>query len=178
MVPVINILLEAGCSGGLFNQTQSPEVVVMAPTRELAIQIHKEAMKFSHNSVLKTVLIYGGTNVQHQVTKVQTGCNILVSTPGRLKDLVERTYIDFSSVKCFILDEADRMLDLGFGKDIEAVVKHPTMPPTVIDCALNKISSNELHNKPDVMISGQKADADVLGHIPRRRAEIGLELPG
>ena len=144
MVPVINILLEAGCSGGLFNQTQSPEVVVMAPTRELAIQIHKEAMKFSHNSVLKTVLIYGGTNVQHQVTKVQTGCNILVSTPGRLKDLVERTYIDFSSVKCFILDEADRMLDLGFGKDIEAVVKHPTMPPTVIDCAINKISGKEL----------------------------------
>ena len=77
------------------------------------------------------MIVYGGTNVQHQIAKVQSGCNILVATPGRLKDLVDRGVLDFASVKFLVLDEADRMLDMGFGADIDFMVKHPTMPPVV-----------------------------------------------
>lgn len=131
LVPVINILLEMGVNGGVPGYCQKPDVVVMSPTRELAIQICNEACKFSHNSVLKTVIVYGGTAVAHQKQKLAGGCNILIGTPGRLKDFMEHGYIDFSNVKFFILDEADRMLDEGFGLEIEKVCAHPTMPPKV-----------------------------------------------
>lgn len=129
LVPVINILLETGVNGGVSGYCQKPEVVVMSPTRELAIQIYNEACKFSHNSVLKTVIVYGGTVVGHQKQKLAGGCNILIGTPGRLNHFVENGFLDFSNIKYFILDEADRMLDEGFGEDIKKVCGHPTMPP-------------------------------------------------
>ncbi|XP_032788085.2 probable ATP-dependent RNA helicase vasa-like [Daphnia magna] len=129
LVPVMNILLEQGVAGASHGMLQKPEVVIVAPTRELAIQIHREACKFSYNSVLKSVIIYGGTVVNHQRSNIQAGCNILVATAGRLKDFLDRGIFDFTAVKFLILDEADRMLDMGFGPDIEKMVNHPTMPP-------------------------------------------------
>ena len=113
----------------------------MSPTRELAIQIYNEACKFSHNSVLKTVIVYGGTVVGHQKQKLAGGCNILIGTPGRLNHFVENGFLDFSNIKYFILDEADRMLDEGFGEDIKKVCGHPTMPPKVILTFYTPISS-------------------------------------
>jgi len=91
------------------DRCQKPEVVIIAPTRELATQIFNEARKFSNRSVLKTVIIYGGTVVSQQRQKLQGGCNILVAT----------------------LDEVDRMLDDGFKDEILAVATHSTMPPPV-----------------------------------------------
>ncbi len=131
LVPVLNMLLSQGVAGASHAMIQKPEVVIIAPTRELAIQIHQESRKFSHNSVIKTVIVYGGTVVGHQRSSIQSGCNILVATPGRLKDFVEKQVLDFSNVKFFILDEADRMLDMGFGPEIEKIASHPTMPPVV-----------------------------------------------
>jgi len=113
-------------------EVQHPEVVIVAPTRELAIQTYREARKFANNSVLKTVIIYGGTVVSHQLNEVQKGCNILVATPGRLKHFVEDGALDFSNVQFLILDEADRMLDMGFGPDIQYLAGHRSMTPTVI----------------------------------------------
>ena len=130
LVPVMHILLEKGVSPS-HGMMQKPEVVILAPTRELAIQIHREAVKFSHNSVLKSAILYGGTMTGHQRSAIQNGCNILVATTGRLKDFLERGIFDFSGLKYLILDEADRMLDMGFGEDIEKIVNHPTMPPKV-----------------------------------------------
>lgn len=127
----MNILLDQGVAGGSHSMVQKPEVVILAPTRELAIQIHREACKFAYNSVLKSVIIYGGTVTSHQRSNLQAGCNILVATTGRLKDFLERGVFDFSAVKFLILDEADRMLDMGFGPDIEKIATHPTMPPKV-----------------------------------------------
>ncbi|XP_059350996.1 probable ATP-dependent RNA helicase vasa-like [Daphnia carinata] len=129
LVPVMNILLEQGVAGASHAMVQKPEVVIVAPTRELAIQIHREACKFSYNSILKSVIIYGGTVTSHQRSNLQAGCNILVATAGRLKDFLDRGVFDFSGVRFLILDEADRMLDMGFGPDIEKIVNHPTMPP-------------------------------------------------
>ena len=131
LVPVVNILLEKGCPGGSMNPVQQPEVVIIAPTRELAIQIYNEARKFANNSVLKPVIIYGGTVVSHQLNQLQRGCNILVATPGRLKHFVQDGHLNFSNVQFLILDEADRMLDMGFGEDIQFIAGHQTMNPTV-----------------------------------------------
>ena len=132
LVPVLHNLLSSNTDGGVAGYTQKPEVVILAPTRELATQIYQEACKFSNNSVLKSVIIYGGTQVGVQKSKLAGGCNILIATTGRLKHFVENGFLDFSNLKYLILDEADRMLDEGFLIDVEAVLKHPTMPPVVI----------------------------------------------
>jgi len=105
-----------------------PEVVIMSPTRELAIQIKDEARKFCAGSGLKCVVAYGGTSVSHQSGILSDGCNILVATPGRLKDFVERNKICYQQVQYLVLDEADRMLDMGFKEDILRMVRNPEMP--------------------------------------------------
>lgn len=131
LIPVINMLLEQGVPGASFENVQTPQVLIIAPTRELAIQIHVEACKFSHNSVLRPVIIYGGTVTGDQRRKLSAGCNILVATPGRLKDFTQRNILDFSQIKFLILDEADRMLDMGFADELNVVLQHPTMTPKV-----------------------------------------------
>jgi DEAD/DEAH box helicase len=91
-----------------------PKVIVLAPTRELASQIHVEAKKLCHNSDVKAVVVYGGAEIRAQLTELATGCDIIVATPGRLNDLVDRKVVSFSQVSFLVLDEADRMLDMGF----------------------------------------------------------------
>ena len=108
--------------------TQNPQCVVITPTRELAIQIHNEARKFAQGSMVKSVVAYGGTSVNYQAAQLSKGCNILVATPGRLMDYVEKGRIGFSALSFLILDEADRMLDMGFMPDIQRCVTSPNMP--------------------------------------------------
>jgi superfamily II DNA/RNA helicase len=93
---------------------QKPQVVVMAPTRELAIQIHAEFTKFAYHSAIKANLAYGGTGTRTQADRISRGTNVLVATPGRLKAFVDEGRIDLSECIFFVLDEADRMLDMGF----------------------------------------------------------------
>lgn len=91
-----------------------PNGIVLAPTRELVCQINIEAKKLCHDSNIKSVVIYGGTDVRTQLLELSSGCDLIVATPGRLFDLVERGVISFSKVSFLVLDEADRMLDMGF----------------------------------------------------------------
>jgi DEAD/DEAH box helicase len=91
-----------------------PSGIVLAPTRELVCQINIEAKKLCHNSNIKSVVIYGGTDVRTQLLELSSGCDLIVATPGRLFDLVERGVISFCKVSFLVLDEADRMLDMGF----------------------------------------------------------------
>ena len=91
-----------------------PSGIILAPTRELVCQINIEAKKLCHNSNIKSVVIYGGTDVRTQLFELSSGCDLIVATPGRLFDLVERGVISFCKVSFLILDEADRMLDMGF----------------------------------------------------------------
>jgi superfamily II DNA/RNA helicase len=98
--------------------------VVITPTKELAIKIHNEARKFAQGSMVA----YGGTSVNYQAAQLTKGCNILVATPGRLMDYVDKGRIAFSALKYLVLDEADRMLDIGFMPDIQRCVTSPNMP--------------------------------------------------
>ncbi|KAK1127173.1 hypothetical protein K0M31_003722 [Melipona bicolor] len=128
-VPIINMLLERNAELVVTSSHCEPQVVIVSPTRELTIQIWQQIVKFSLNSILKTVVVYGGTSINYQRGKLFAGCHILVATPGRLLDFVEKGRIKFSSVQFFVLDEADRMLDMGFLPDIEKIVDHDTMVP-------------------------------------------------
>ena len=88
-------------------------VLVLAPTRELAAQIDEEFGKFSRNSPLRHVAIYGGVSQQPQVAALKRGVDILVATPGRWLDLMNQKFVRLNQIDYFVLDEADRMLDMG-----------------------------------------------------------------
>ena len=101
-----------------------PQILVLVPTRELAQQVAQEAYKFSkYHSKFKTVCIFGGEPIPVQKRQLSKPFEILVATPGRLLDHLERGRIDFSGLQALVLDEADRMLDMGFMEDIEAIVE-------------------------------------------------------
>ncbi|XP_018318686.1 ATP-dependent RNA helicase vasa [Agrilus planipennis] len=108
----------------------SPQVVIISPTRELTIQIYEEARKFAHNSIIKVVVAYGGTSVGYQKDRMKMGCHILVATPGRMNDFVKRGSLSFSATRFVVLDEADRMLDMGFLPEVEHMMEHQSMVPT------------------------------------------------
>lgn len=130
LLPMINQLLASQEGPVTDANTSQPRVVIVSPTRELAIQIFEQAKKFAYNSIVKTVVAYGGTSVNHQKGHVLGGCHILVATPGRLNDFVNKGLISFSSIQYFVLDEADRMLDMGFLPTVEQMLGHSTMPAT------------------------------------------------
>ena len=128
LLPVIHRILETKPASGRGLSVQTPQAVIITPTRELAIQISEESRKFCSGSEVKTAVVYGGTDVRFQQAQLARGCNILVATPGRLLDFVERGPVSFQAVQYLVLDEADRMLDMGFMPDIRRCVTNPRMP--------------------------------------------------
>ncbi|XP_047369459.1 probable ATP-dependent RNA helicase DDX43 [Vespa velutina] len=124
-----------------FNERVGPNVLILAPTRELALQIEKEVGKYSYRNI-KAVCLYGGGNRQDQIDIVTEGVQIVIATPGRLNDLVLARAIDVRSVTYLVLDEADRMLDMGFEPQIrkslfdvrsdrQTIMTSATWPPGV-----------------------------------------------
>lgn len=99
-----------------------PAVLIMAPTRELAYQIDDEFRKFSRGLRLYSALIVGGMNIARQISDVKRGPQVIIGTPGRLKDLVKRGVLKLQSVEIVVLDEADQMLDMGFINDIRFLI--------------------------------------------------------
>lgn len=91
-----------------------PEALVMAPTRELAQQIHDESRRFTYCTGIASVVIYGGADVRSQLQQLERGCDLLIATPGRLVDFIDRGRLAMDNVRFLVLDEADRMLDMGF----------------------------------------------------------------
>lgn len=100
---------------------RKPQVIVLAPTRELAMQIREEFYKLSFGTNLRSVAVYGGSNIRAQRESLEGGPQVVVATTGRLIDLIERRFIDLSHVEYLVLDEVDRMLDMGFIDDIDMI---------------------------------------------------------
>jgi len=119
LVPMINQLIIDGAE----LTVSKPYVLVLSPTRELAIQIYTEARKFAYGSFIKCSILYGGTSTKYQFDNFIKGCHILIATPGRLIDFVDKDNIKFDNLRYLVLDEADRMLNLGFKETIERLMK-------------------------------------------------------
>ncbi|KAG0515005.1 hypothetical protein BDA96_10G241500 [Sorghum bicolor] len=113
---------------GSFDRVAKPRALVLAPTRELAAQINEEARKFSFQTGLRVVVAYGGTPMYNQLRDLERGVDLLVATPGRLVDMVERSRISLEGIKYLVMDEADRMLDMGFEPQIRKIVDMMNMP--------------------------------------------------
>ena len=101
---------------------RSERILIMVPTRELAVQIEEEYRGFSHGSGLQSVCVVGGANIGAQIRALRGDPYFVIGTPGRLKDVMERRALDLSRFKTLVLDEADRMLDMGFINDIRTIV--------------------------------------------------------
>src|SRR5947208_6596791 len=100
-----------------------PRALVLTPTRELAAQVAESAREYGRHVNLRTLVIFGGVSEKPQIEALRSGCDLLVATPGRLLDLVERGLLDLGQVRCCVLDEADRMLDMGFIHAIRRILK-------------------------------------------------------
>ena len=126
--------------------------LILSPTRELAAQIDERFSAYSEHLDLRHKVIFGGVNQNPQVKALQRGLDILVATPGRLLDLINQGHVDIGRVEFFVLDEADRMLDMGFIRDIKKVLNllpkrrqnllfSATMPTSIADLAGSFLSN-------------------------------------
>ncbi|XP_067121853.1 ATP-dependent RNA helicase DDX3X-like [Centruroides vittatus] len=135
LVPILNQIFENGPPRNIpppqrhsSRLKQYPLALVLSPTRELASQIHDEACKFAYRSRVRPCVVYGGADPVQQMKDLDRGCHLLVATPGRLVDMMERGKVSLKMIKYLVLDEADRMLDMGFEPQIRRIVLEDEMP--------------------------------------------------
>eukprot|EP01119_Soliformovum_irregulare_P009348 TRINITY_DN225_c0_g1_i1.p1 TRINITY_DN225_c0_g1~~TRINITY_DN225_c0_g1_i1.p1 ORF type:complete len:766 (-),score=201.18 TRINITY_DN225_c0_g1_i1:79-2376(-) len=135
LLPILSKLIRQNLGGGNssismtdhYVRRVSPLALVLAPTRELASQIEEEARKFAARTGLKCAVVYGGSPVVTQLRTLDQGCDILVATPGRLVDFLDREKVSLAKIRYLVLDEADRMLDMGFEPQIRKIVEGKDM---------------------------------------------------
>ncbi|EIE27725.1 DEAD-domain-containing protein [Coccomyxa subellipsoidea C-169] len=129
--PIISLILNsedfAATKSG-YSRRVYPKALIMGPTRELTNQIYEESRKFTYQTGLRPVVVYGGAPVLDQIRQLERGVDILVATPGRLSSFIERGRVSLSRTKYLVLDEADRMLDMGFEPQIRSIVDATDMP--------------------------------------------------
>lgn len=130
---------------------QGPYAVIMAPTRELAQQIEEETLKFATALDIRTVAIIGGISREEQGFKLRLGCEIVIATPGRLIDVLENRYLVLSRCTYVVMDEADRMIDMGFEADVQKILDH--MPATNL-----KPDTDEAEDETNLLINLKSKD--------------------
>ena len=131
LFPIILSMLRRGGSPPPENargRRSYPDTLVLSPTRELTSQIHEEAKRFTYATGIAAVVVYGGADIRDQLRQIERGCDMLIATPGRLVDLIERGRVSMEAIKFLVLDEADRMLDMGFEPQIRRIVEQEGMP--------------------------------------------------
>jgi ATP-dependent RNA helicase RhlE len=165
-IPVIDKLHKQKSS----SRSEGIKCVVMVPTRELAIQIAEVFTSISKYTKVKTFSVFGGVEQGPQIAKLEKGIDVLVSTPGRMFDLVSQGHIKLERVDTLILDEADHMLDLGFIKDIQDLIRHlPKRRQTLffsatIDEKIKKLAYSLVRNAIRIQISPKNPVAKNIDH--------------
>jgi ATP-dependent RNA helicase RhlE len=142
--------------------------LVLAPTRELAIQIHESFKDYGKYSKLRTCVIFGGVSQHKQVNQLNAGVDILIATTGRLLDLMGQGYISIANVEHFVLDEADRMLDMGFIHDIKRILpKLPQKKQSIFFSAtvspeIKKLAGTILHDPVSVQVTPVSSTVEII----------------
>ena len=136
-----------------------PQAIILAPTRELAMQVAKEAEKLAPSRHFRTVPVYGGQKFGRQISEFHKGCTLVVGTPGRVLDHLKRGTLHLNAVRYAVLDEADRMLDIGFRPQIEKIMRHlPTRRQTLLMSAtlsdpIHRLAQRYLHEPEQINVS-------------------------
>jgi ATP-dependent RNA helicase DeaD len=145
-----------------------PQALVLVPTRELAVQVREEVVKLAHGKKIHSVALYGGKPIRGQIEKLQRGAEVVIGTPGRVLDHLSRGTLILNDLKIAVLDEADRMLDIGFRPDIEKILrrcpKHrqtlllsATVPPPV-----EKLARSYMHEPESLNFSPKDISVDTI----------------
>jgi ATP-dependent RNA helicase RhlE len=143
--------------------------LIIAPTRELAEQIHESIKELGHQTKLHSITIYGGVGVNPQIQKLRAGVEVVIACPGRLLDHINQGTIRLSSLEVLVLDEADRMFDMGFLPDIRRILKHvPTKRQTLLFSAtmpddIRRLAQDILHDPVTVQV-GHTAPVNTVSH--------------
>jgi ATP-dependent RNA helicase RhlE len=186
-LPIIQRLLEEGHGGGVTAGAHRVRVLVLTPTRELCVQVEESFRKYGKHTGLRVAPIYGGVGVEPQSKLLRKGVDVIVATPGRLLDHMERQNVVFDDLEVLVLDEADRMLDMGFAPQLNRIVAEvprfrqtllfsATMPPEVEALARKYL------RKPLVIQVGRRSSAaSTVKHavypVPRdRKTDLLAEL--
>ena len=133
--------------------------LILVPTRELAVQVAEHMACFAKYARLKVLAVYGGESINKQIHALASGVHIVVGTPGRLIDLMERRVLNLGSVKIVVLDEADRMLDMGFIEDIEFILsktpydRQTSLFSATIDQSVMKVCNKYMKNPQKILVS-------------------------
>ena len=147
-------------------QARAPRALVLTPTRELAAQVAESARDYGRHTALRTVVIFGGVSEKPQIEALRTGCDVLVATPGRLLDLAQQQLLDLRQVRCCVLDEADRMLDMGFINDIRRILKllpgerQNLMFSATYSEDIRELASRLLRNPVAIQVAARNAAAE------------------
>ena len=167
-----------------YAQGDDPRVLILEPTRELAIQVEEECQKFCKYTDLRYIAIYGGIGPKTQIETIQKGMDIIIATPGRFLDLYKKGVISTKFIKNFIIDEADRMMDMGFMPQVNRILEvvprkrqnmlfSATMPDRV------KILAEDFLEFPiEVEVTPQSTPAETVEqfifHLPNIRTKIEM----
>ena len=133
--------------------------LVIVPTRELAVQVAENMAQFAKYARAKVLAVYGGESINKQIHSLSSGVQIVVGTPGRLIDLMERRVLNLSAVRILVLDEADRMLDMGFIEDIEFIIskiprdRQTSLFSATIDNSVMRVCNKYMNNPQKILVS-------------------------
>lgn len=163
-VPMLQLLSKASAP----KSKRHPRALILTPTRELAIQIADNVKAYGRHLIIRHTVLFGGVGQQPQVLALRQGIDVLIATPGRLLDLMGQGYIELSQIEFFVLDEADRMLDMGFVHDVKKVLtKLPvnrqslffsaTMPPEIL-----QLAAGILKNPQKVTVTPVSSTVDLI----------------
>ena len=166
-LPVLQQLQQSQREG----QKRHPRVLVLTPTRELAAQVHESVRDYGRYLPFRSAVIFGGVSINPQKQKLIKGVDVVVATPGRLLDHLQQRSIDLSRVEILVLDEADRMLDMGFIRDIRKILNViPRERQTLLFSAtfskeIKSLASEFLHNPTEIQVTPQNTAAELVSQI-------------
>jgi ATP-dependent RNA helicase RhlE len=163
-IPILQLLSE----NRTYDKRRKVRSLIVTPTRELAIQIGESFKAYGRHTGLNSTVVFGGVNQNPQTSALRAGVDIVVATPGRLLDLINQGYLSLRDVEIFVLDEADRMLDMGFIHDVRKILTllpkkrqslffSATMPPEII-----KLSATILNRPIKVSITPESLTVDII----------------
>jgi len=159
----------------------APRALVLVPTRELGLQVEEQFGKLSRGSGLRMVTLYGGTGYGKQIHALRRGVDVIVATPGRLMDHLEQKYVDISKVEVLVLDEADRMLDMGFLPPVRKIIskisreRQTMMFSATIDARVERIAAEFLRNPAIVRVIKKTAESSQIDQRIYHVAEFGKD---
>ena len=154
-------------------RVNEPRALILAPTRELAIQIHKDAVAFGKHTGLRLGLAYGGTGYESQRITLQNGGDILVGTPGRIIDYFKQGVFGLEAIDAIVMDEADRMFDLGFIKDVRYLLRHCPPPDdrlgllfsATLSCRVTELAFEHMNDPETVKVESDNVTADRVRQV-------------